>query len=122
MHLYPIDGAASRVAADATAFAYCDGGWAGIIAGVDPDPADAGLISQWAVTTGRNCKIAVQTFTFKRRPGPDVRKVHDGLTLEVSPTCSVGGHRVERDLAAAGAAIRTTPWFRPGSAGRRGRT
>jgi FAD binding domain/Berberine and berberine like len=48
MHLYPIDGAASRVPADATAFAYRDGGWAGIIAGVDPDPANAGLISQWA--------------------------------------------------------------------------
>ena len=48
MHLYPIDGAASRVAADATAFAYRDGGWAGIIVGVDPDPANAGLISQWA--------------------------------------------------------------------------
>ena len=48
MHMYPIDGAASRVPADATAFAYRDGGWAAIIAGVDPDPANAGLISQWA--------------------------------------------------------------------------
>jgi hypothetical protein len=48
MHLYPIDGAASRVSADATAFAYRDGGWAGVIVGVDPDPANAGLISQWA--------------------------------------------------------------------------
>jgi len=48
MHLYPIDGAASRVAPDATAFAYRAGGWAGIIAGVDPNPANAGLISQWA--------------------------------------------------------------------------
>ena len=48
MHLYPIDGAASRVAEDATAFAYRDGGWAGVIVGVDPDPANAGLISQWA--------------------------------------------------------------------------
>jgi FAD/FMN-containing dehydrogenase len=48
MHLYPIDGAASRVPADATAFAYRDGGWAGIIVGVDPDPANADLISQWA--------------------------------------------------------------------------
>jgi len=48
MHLYPIDGAAGRVPADATAFAYRDGGWAGIIAGVDPDPANAALISQWA--------------------------------------------------------------------------
>ena len=38
MHLYPIDGAAARVAPDATAFAYRDGGWAGVIVGVDPDP------------------------------------------------------------------------------------
>ena len=48
MHLYPIDGAASRVAPDATAFAHRDGGWAGVIVGVDPDPANAGLISRWA--------------------------------------------------------------------------
>ena len=48
MHLYPIDGAASRVPADATAFAYRDGGWAGVIVGVDPDPANADLISRWA--------------------------------------------------------------------------
>ena len=48
MHLYPIDGAASRVPADATAFAYRDGGWAGVIVGVDPDPANAEVISQWA--------------------------------------------------------------------------
>jgi FAD/FMN-containing dehydrogenase len=47
MHLYPIDGAASRVPQDATAFAYRDGGWAGVIVGVDPDPANAALISQW---------------------------------------------------------------------------
>ena len=48
MHLYPIDGAVRRVPAGATPFAYRDGGWVGIIAGVDPDPANAGLISQWA--------------------------------------------------------------------------
>jgi FAD/FMN-containing dehydrogenase len=48
MHMYPIDGATSRVAADATAFVYRNGGWAGVIVGVDPDPANAGLISQWA--------------------------------------------------------------------------
>src|SRR6266851_1696612 len=48
MHMYPIDGAASRVPADGTAFAYRGGGWAGVIVGVDPDPANAGLISQWA--------------------------------------------------------------------------
>jgi hypothetical protein len=48
MHLYPIDGAAARVPAEATAFAYRDGGWAGVIVGVDPDPANAQLISGWA--------------------------------------------------------------------------
>jgi FAD/FMN-containing dehydrogenase len=48
MHMYPLDGAASRVPSDATAFAYRDGGFAGVIVGVDPDPANAGLISQWA--------------------------------------------------------------------------
>jgi len=48
MHMYPIDGAASRVQESATAFAYRDGGWAGVIVGVDPDPGNADLISQWA--------------------------------------------------------------------------
>jgi FAD/FMN-containing dehydrogenase len=48
MHLYPIDGVARRVPSDATAFAYRDGGWAGVIVGVDPDPANAATISQWA--------------------------------------------------------------------------
>jgi hypothetical protein len=48
MHLYPIDGDTSRVPDDATAFAYRDGGWAGVIVGVDPDPANADVISQWA--------------------------------------------------------------------------
>jgi hypothetical protein len=47
MHLYPIDGAAGRVAEEATAFAYRNGGFAGVIVGVDPDPANAGLIAQW---------------------------------------------------------------------------
>ena len=45
MHMYPIDGAASRVPENATAFAYRDGGWAGVIVGVDPDPANAALIT-----------------------------------------------------------------------------
>jgi FAD/FMN-containing dehydrogenase len=48
MHMYPIDGAAARVPTDATAFAYRDGGWCGVIVGVDPDPANAERISQWA--------------------------------------------------------------------------
>jgi FAD/FMN-containing dehydrogenase len=48
MHLYPIDGAAARVAEDATAFPYRDGGWAGVVVGVDPDPANAAAITSWA--------------------------------------------------------------------------
>jgi hypothetical protein len=48
IHLYPIDGAASRVPAEATAFAYRDGGWAAAIVGVDPHPANADRIIQWA--------------------------------------------------------------------------
>ena len=48
MHLYPIDGAAARVPDDATAFAYRDGGWAGVIVGVDPDPVNAKLLTDWA--------------------------------------------------------------------------
>jgi FAD/FMN-containing dehydrogenase len=49
MHMYPIDGAVQRVSSDATAFAYRDGGWSGVIVGVDPDPANAGQIKDWAV-------------------------------------------------------------------------
>ncbi len=50
MHLYPIDGAAARVPEDATPFAYRNGGWAGVIVGVDPDPANAELITGWATS------------------------------------------------------------------------
>jgi hypothetical protein len=49
MHLYPIDGAVHRVGAESTAFAYRDAGWNGVIVGVDPDPANAGKIKDWAV-------------------------------------------------------------------------
>ncbi|ACQ78337.1 FAD linked oxidase domain protein [Beutenbergia cavernae DSM 12333] len=48
MHLYPISGAASRVPADATAFAYRHGGWNGVIAGIDPDPANLAKVTDWA--------------------------------------------------------------------------
>jgi FAD/FMN-containing dehydrogenase len=49
MHLYAIDGAASRVANDATAWAYRDAIWGGVFAGVDPDPANADAIRDWVV-------------------------------------------------------------------------
>ncbi|WP_232667095.1 BBE domain-containing protein [Pseudonocardia sp. TRM90224] len=47
MHLYPFDGAASRVDVGATAFPHRNGGWAGVIVGVDPDPANNAAITQW---------------------------------------------------------------------------
>ncbi|TDU83186.1 FAD/FMN-containing dehydrogenase [Kribbella voronezhensis] len=45
VHIYPINGACHRVAADATAFAYRDANFATVIAGMWPDPAmnDAGI-------------------------------------------------------------------------------
>ncbi|MFJ4535487.1 FAD-binding oxidoreductase [Streptomyces tibetensis] len=49
MHLYPIDGAAHRVAPDDTAWSYRDALWSGVFAGVDPDPANAETIRQWCV-------------------------------------------------------------------------
>jgi FAD/FMN-containing dehydrogenase len=49
MHLYPIDGAPQRVRPDETAWAYRDAVWAQVIAGVDPDPANAAAIRDWAV-------------------------------------------------------------------------
>jgi FAD/FMN-containing dehydrogenase len=48
MHLYPIDGAAHRVGRNETAFSYRDANWAEVIVGVDPDPANAGKITQWS--------------------------------------------------------------------------
>ncbi len=49
MHLYPIDGAVNRVGADETAWAYRDVNFSQVIVGVDPDPANAPAIKQWAV-------------------------------------------------------------------------
>jgi FAD/FMN-containing dehydrogenase len=49
MHLYPIDGAPSEIGGDETAWAYRDAVWAQVVAGVDPDPANADAIRTWAV-------------------------------------------------------------------------
>jgi FAD/FMN-containing dehydrogenase len=49
MHMYPIDGAVHRTGTQDTAFAYRDAGWAGVIVGVDPDPAGAAKLKDWAV-------------------------------------------------------------------------
>jgi hypothetical protein len=47
MHLYAIDGAASRVGNEETAWSYRDAKWAQVIAGVDPDPANAQKLAEW---------------------------------------------------------------------------
>ena len=49
MHLYPIDGAAHRVGNEDTPFSYRDATWSSVIVGVDPDPANADLITNWTV-------------------------------------------------------------------------
>lgn len=48
MHLYPIDGAVRRRAGDATAWARRDATWSMVIAGIDPDPAKALALCDWA--------------------------------------------------------------------------
>jgi FAD/FMN-containing dehydrogenase len=48
MHMYPIGGAAARVPEDATAFGYRGGGWIGVMAGIDPDPANLASITEWS--------------------------------------------------------------------------
>jgi len=47
MHLYPIDGAAQRVAKDATAWSARDATWSMVIAGIDPDPRKAEALKAW---------------------------------------------------------------------------
>ncbi|HMC70610.1 MAG TPA: FAD-binding protein, partial [Mycobacteriales bacterium] len=50
MHLYPVDGAASRVPKDATAWWYRDAQWTQVMVGVDPDPANANVIRDWSIS------------------------------------------------------------------------
>ena len=47
MHLYPVDGAVSRIDRHETAFSYRDAKWSMVIVGVDPDPANAEKITRW---------------------------------------------------------------------------
>ncbi len=48
MHLYPINGAASRVGKNDTAWSYRDANFVEVIVGVDPDPANNPKMIQWA--------------------------------------------------------------------------
>lgn len=47
-HIYPISGAARRVASDDTAFTFRDANFAQVMVGIDPEPANAGTITTWA--------------------------------------------------------------------------
>jgi FAD/FMN-containing dehydrogenase len=47
VHIYPINGACNRIAADATAFAYRDATFATVIAGMWPDAADNEANIKW---------------------------------------------------------------------------
>lgn len=47
MHLYPISGTANRVGPEATAWAYRDANYAGVIVGVDADPKNNEKITDW---------------------------------------------------------------------------
>ena len=47
MHLYPINGAASRVGKSDTAWSFRDATWAQVMVGVDPDPANKEKIISW---------------------------------------------------------------------------
>lgn len=84
-HLYPIDGAPSRVGSDEMARVYRDAVWAQVIAGVDPDPANASVIRDWAVsysdvvrphTLGTGVREFPDVETGDRR---DVRRSYDRL-------------------------------------------
>jgi hypothetical protein len=48
MHLYPIDGAASRVGKSDTPWYYRNAKWAQIVAGIDPDPVNKEKITEWS--------------------------------------------------------------------------
>jgi FAD/FMN-containing dehydrogenase len=48
MHLYPIDGAVHDVAPDETAWSVRDATWSMVIVGVDADPANDEIITEWA--------------------------------------------------------------------------
>jgi FAD/FMN-containing dehydrogenase len=50
MHIYPINGAAHRVAPDATAFAYRDASFATVIAGMWPEPSQNDVNTAWVRT------------------------------------------------------------------------
>jgi hypothetical protein len=59
MHLYPIDGAPSRVKPSATAWVHREAVWAQVIVGVDPSPSNREKLMKWA----RDYWTATQPFS-----------------------------------------------------------
>ncbi len=47
MHLYPIDGAVHRIGKDETAWNARNATWSMVIAGIDPNPQKAGVLTRW---------------------------------------------------------------------------
>jgi len=47
MHLYPVNGAAGRVGRNDMAYSFREATFAEVIVGVDPDPANADIITKW---------------------------------------------------------------------------
>jgi hypothetical protein len=50
MHLYPVDGAGGDPGSGDTAWSYRDAVWSGVIGGIDPDPANAGVVRDWCTS------------------------------------------------------------------------
>jgi hypothetical protein len=47
VHVYPINGAAQRVGSADTAFSYRDANFSVVIVGIDPNPANKDVITEW---------------------------------------------------------------------------
>ena len=48
MHMYPINGAASKVSRNDTAWSYRDATWAMVMAGIDTEPENTEAITMWS--------------------------------------------------------------------------
>ncbi|MBV9940233.1 MAG: FAD-binding oxidoreductase [Acidobacteriaceae bacterium] len=82
MHLYPINGAAHKPASSDTPWGHRDALWSGVMVGVDPDPANRDLITNWS----REYWQALHSFgaggayiNFMMEEGPDrIRAAYGG--------------------------------------------
>ena len=84
MHIYPINGACNRVAADATAFAYRDAKFATVIAGMWPDPAQNTKNIKWvkdyyAAVASAFAAGRIHQLHGGRRSGADQRQLQGQL-------------------------------------------